>query len=84
MLMPGTACAKRLLKAVKQKNSHLDLSFGRITKCLLLLEDGKLVSCALTPKTIAVRVGAAQGNDINEGEDENEDSGTSAENIDAE
>lgn len=34
MLMPGTACAKRLLKAAKGAALYLDLTFGRSTKCL--------------------------------------------------
>ncbi len=76
MLMPGTACAKRLLKAAKQDGKHFDLSFGRTTKCLLLLDDGKLASCALTPKTIAARISETtdSAESDNEGEDGNEDS----------
>lgn len=76
MLMPGTACAKRLLKTAKEHKAFLDLSFGRTTKCLLLLDGGKLVGCALTPKTIAARIDlTAEGAETdNEGEDANEDS----------
>lgn len=33
MLVPGTACAKRLLKASKGKALYFDLTFGRTTKC---------------------------------------------------
>ena len=74
--MPGTACAKRLLKTAKEHKIFLDLSFGRTTKCLLLLDGGKLVGCALTPKTIAARIDAtADGAESdNEGDDGNEDS----------
>lgn len=36
ILVPGTACAKRALKAAKDRNIFFDLTSGRATKSLLL------------------------------------------------
>lgn len=72
--MPGSASAKRLTKTTKELKQYYDLTSGRSTKSLLLMDDGKLVGCALTPRTIAMRIHFT-GEDIDEGEkdDENND-----------
>ncbi|MBQ9631353.1 MAG: DUF370 domain-containing protein [Lachnospiraceae bacterium] len=57
------------MKNAKEHNLHFDLSVGRTTKALILLEDGMVISCALTPRTIAGRIDAIP----NEGDNENED-----------
>ena len=47
-----------------------------------MLDDGKVIGCALTPRTIAERI-QARTNDIPEGEEENEDHPTIREIVDS-
>lgn len=69
--MPGSASAKRITKAAKEQKLFFDFTSGRSTKSILLLDDGKLVGCALTPRTIALRI-LSSGEDIDEGEKDDE------------
>lgn len=69
VLVPMSANARRLSKAAKDSRAFLDLTAGRITKALILLDDGKVYGCALTPRTIAQRIHDV----IAEGESEDED-----------
>lgn len=64
-----SANARRLSKAAKDEKTFLDLTAGRTTKALILLDDGKVYGCALTPRTIAQRIHDV----IVEGESEDED-----------
>ena len=72
ILVPTSANARRLTKAAKEKKTYFDLTSGRTTKALIMMDDGKVIGCALTPRTIAERI-QARTNDIPEGEEENED-----------
>ena len=58
---------------------HFDLSLGRTTKALILLDDGRVVSCALTPRTIGARIDAITGDGGGEGEDQGEIQGENEE-----
>lgn len=69
VLVPLSASARRLCKAAKDSRVFLDLTAGRTTKALILLDDGKVYGCALTPRTIAQRIHDV----IAEGESEDED-----------
>lgn len=69
ILVPLSASARRLCKAAKDSRVFLDLTAGRTTKALILLDDGKVYGCALTPRTIAQRIHDV----IVEGESEDED-----------
>lgn len=69
ILVPLSASARRLCKAAKDTRAFLDLTAGRTTKALILLDDGKVYGCALTPRTIAQRIHDV----IAEGESEDED-----------
>ena len=62
-----------MVKTAKDSNQFFDLTSGRITKSLILLDDGKLVSCALTAKTIAQRIHSVREDENNEGSTDNED-----------
>ncbi|MBQ2957922.1 MAG: DUF370 domain-containing protein [Clostridia bacterium] len=44
----------------KDEGTFLDMTSGHTTKCLLLMQDGSLISCALSAKTIASRVNTNQ------------------------
>lgn len=63
ILQPGSASAKRLVKTAKDNKCYLDMTSGRATKCLLMLDGGKLIGCALTSKTIVSRLNNKDGND---------------------
>lgn len=73
ILTPGTAIGRRLIKTAKSKSLFFDLTSGRTTKAIILLEDGKLIGCAITPRTLAQRIRTLGMNEnTEEGEDENE------------
>lgn len=73
ILTPGTAVGRRLIKAAKDKSLYLDLTAGRTTKAIILMEDGKLIGSAITPRTLAQRIHTLGANEnIEEGEQENE------------
>lgn len=56
ILVPASAGARRLSRAAKDAGTYLDLTAGRTTKALVLMDNGKLYGCALTPRTIAQRI----------------------------
>lgn len=66
ILQPGSASAKRLVKIAKENKCYLDMTSGRSTKCLLMLDGGKLIGCALTAKTIISRINNKEGADDDE------------------
>lgn len=72
ILAPGSACTKRMIKTAKENQRYLDLTSGRTTKALILLEDGKLIGCALTPRTIAARTQMNESEENSEGDDAHE------------
>lgn len=72
ILMPGSASARRLIKTSKEKKLFFDLTSGRTTKALILLDDDKLIGCALTPRTIAMRIQTNDSDELNEGENEHD------------
>lgn len=58
------------MKSAKEANVFSDLTSGRITKSLILLENGKVFGCALTARTIVQRVQNTDGAALDEGDDE--------------
>ena len=82
ILIPGSASAKRLTKVAKEQKLYLDFTSGRTTKALIMMDDGKIIGCALTPRTIAERI-QARNNDMPEGEEENEDHSAIRETVDS-
>ena len=73
ILMPGSASSRRLIKTAKEKKLFFDFTSGRTTKALILLDDGKLIGCALTPRTIAARIQSADNDENSEGDIDHED-----------
>ena len=73
ILVPGSANARRMIKAAKAKKAFFDLTCGRTTKAIILLEDGTLYGCALTPRTIAQRIQTNINEETLEEETEHED-----------
>ena len=61
LLNSQTASARRIAKAAKEaeRPAFIDTTFSRPTKCLLLLDDGTVIACALTYRTLMARLNAA-------------------------
>lgn len=72
ILIPGSASAKRLTKTAKEHKLFLDLTSGRTTKALILLDNGKQIGCALSPRTIASRIQSITADENNEGDCDHE------------
>ncbi len=62
VLSPDSAPIRRLITDTREKGLLVDASFGRSTKCVLLLVSGHLILSALTPEEIAGRVAGEDGN----------------------
>ena len=63
---PGSAPMKRVVQRGKEQNRAIDLTSGRRTKAVVLLDDDWVALLAITPETFfgrvsAVRVGRAEG-----------------------
>lgn len=60
LLNPQTASARRIAKAAKEADApaFIDATFSRPTKCLILLDDGTVIACALTYRTLMARLHA--------------------------
>src|SRR4030042_1381329 len=66
IVSPNSAPAKRLLQEGKNKGLVIDVTNGRRTKALLIMDNGHIVLAAITPETIANRVVPSRKPDSNE------------------
>ena len=55
---PGAAPLKRATQSAKEHDRLIDLTSGRRTKAVIVLEDGWVALVAITPETIASRTQA--------------------------
>lgn len=69
IVVPESAPAKRMIQQGKEKGLVVDVTHGRKTKSVLLMDNNQLILSAFTPETIAQR---AQGKSLAAKEDENE------------
>ena len=53
--LPKTAPGFRLVKIAKKDGRFVDATCGRITKSLIILDDGTVIACYFTPTTIMTR-----------------------------
>ncbi len=53
---PGAAPLKRAVQTAREHEQLIDLTSGRRTKAILLLEAGWVALVAITPETIASRI----------------------------
>jgi regulator of extracellular matrix RemA (YlzA/DUF370 family) len=74
VLSPGSAPIKRLAQEGKTKGLLIDMTSGRKTKAVIVMDSGHLVLAALTPETIAGRVVSGRGSQAVKpsGEEDNE------------
>ena len=56
IVTPGSAAARRLIKRAKESNTFLDMTAGHAIKSLILLESGRLIGSAISPRTVAARI----------------------------
>ena len=74
VVSPKSAPTKRLIQEGKAKGLLVDMTSGRKTKAVLVMDNGHLVLAALTPETIAGRVAASRsghmGKTLSEDSDE--------------
>jgi regulator of extracellular matrix RemA (YlzA/DUF370 family) len=56
IVSPGSAPIKRMIQAGKSKGLLIDLTSGRKTKAVIIMDSGHIVLVALNPETIASRL----------------------------
>ena len=56
---PDSAPVKRMVQGAKEGRTAIDATQGRKTKAVLVMENGSVVLSALTPETLAGRVGVS-------------------------
>lgn len=56
IVAPNSAPTKRLVQEGKTKGLTVDMTSGRRTKAVLVMDDGHIVLAAITPETITGRV----------------------------
>ncbi len=56
IISPNSAPSKRLIHDSKSKGHVIDMTNGRRTKAVLIMDNGHIVLSAITPETIAGRV----------------------------
>jgi regulator of extracellular matrix RemA (YlzA/DUF370 family) len=66
IMSPDSAPIKRIIQEARDNNTLIDLTYGRKTKSVIVLDSGHLVLAALQPETIAGRVGPRQDGTGNE------------------
>lgn len=55
IMSPDSAPIKRIIQEARDRNVLIDLTYGRKTKSVIVLDSGHLVLVALQPETIAAR-----------------------------
>ena len=60
IVTPSSAPAKRMIKEAKQKGILIDMTSGRKTKSLLVIDGGQVALAAIAPETIASRLSASR------------------------
>jgi hypothetical protein len=60
VVSPNSAPAKRLVQEAKSKGLVIDVTNGRRTKALLVMDSGHIILAAIAPETIDSRVRSAR------------------------
>ena len=69
IVSPNSAPSKRLVQDGKADRTIIDMTSGRRTKAVLVMDTGHVVLAAIAPETIVRRVEAAQRLGPGDGED---------------
>jgi regulator of extracellular matrix RemA (YlzA/DUF370 family) len=68
IVSPFSAPIRRMIQAGKSKSLLIDLTSGRKTKAVIIMDNGYIVLAALNPETIANRLAANKGLDLKQDE----------------
>ena len=60
VVSPGSAPIKRLVEQAGGRGMLVDMTNGKKTKTIIIVDSGHIVLVAIGPKTIAARVGASR------------------------
>lgn len=56
VVSPDSEPIKRMVQAARQGNTLIDVTYGRKTKAVIVLDSGHVVLAAIQPETIASRL----------------------------
>ena len=68
IVSPGSAPIKRMIQAGKSKGLLIDLTSGRKTKAVIIMDGGHIVLVALNPETIASRLTLSRSGGVKQSE----------------
>lgn len=61
ILSPNSAPTKRMIQEGKNSGLLIDMTNGRRTKAVIILDNGHVIVAAITPETITGRLTASRG-----------------------
>ena len=62
IVAPGSAPTKRLIQEGRARNAVLDMTNGRRTKAVLIVDSGHIVLAAINPESVAGRLSSFRQN----------------------
>ena len=60
MVSPDSAPVKRMIHDAKEKGSLIDATYGRKTRCVIIMDNGAVVLSPNVPETVGGRLSADQ------------------------
>ncbi len=60
VVSPDSSPPKRMIQEARTRNAVIDMTGGRKTKAVLVVDSGHIVLAALTPETLAGRLGVTR------------------------
>lgn len=64
IVSPGAAPSRRLVQDKRQGTLVIDMTSGRRTKAIIILDSGHIALAAITPETIAGRLAASRQSQV--------------------
>lgn len=61
IVSPSSSPSKRLMRESNEKGVIIDMTHGRKTKAIIILDSGHVVLAAITPETVAGRLSSSRG-----------------------
>lgn len=60
MVSPDSAPVKRMVQEAKEKGGLIDATYGRKTRCVIMMDNGNIVLSPNMPETVGGRLSAEQ------------------------
>lgn len=60
MVSPDSAPVKRMVQEAKEKGGLIDATYGRKTRCVIMMDNGNIVLSPNLPETVGGRLSAEQ------------------------